>query len=134
MRGLGSVWVPPRGLWDPSPPVGGKAPGPGPGSVPRWDPNPRWGWRSGLRRRRSEVLAGDPGAVVGWGRGVAPRARVRGVSGQEGFRGQKIGSNLAPFFRGASGIKKGSACYPTKPLIWLVEPTGIEPVTSTMPL
>ena len=41
--------------------------------------------------------------------------------------------NPAAGFRGASGKRKGLAGHSAKPLFQLVEPTGIEPVTSTMP-
>src|SRR6266404_5779884 len=40
----------------------------------------------------------------------------------------------SPFFCGASATEKGLASLSAKPFMLLVEPTGIEPVTSTMPL
>ena len=70
---------------------------------------------------------------------MAPKARR--IASYEGrwqgarTRPRPIGlRNLARFFRGASAKQKGLDGHSPKPFILLVEPTGIEPVTSTMPL
>ena len=87
MPGLGSVWVPPRGLWDPSPPVGGNPPGPRSRLPPDGTRNPRWGWRSGPWRRWSAVAGGRSRRDGRLGSRGLPLARVR-VAGQ-GRRGPR---------------------------------------------
>jgi hypothetical protein len=138
MAGLRSVWVPLRGLWDPSPPMGRNPRPPCPAFAPRCDPNPRWPRDpAGAARFRP-----SDGAIRGrvsrsWDR--APRARARGGQGEETLRdpdksgARERGRKQAPFFRGASDMEKGLASNPAKPFIQLVEPTGIESVTYTIP-
>jgi hypothetical protein len=98
-------------------------------------PNPpqrRNPWRTGAQREKKHRQGLGMSALHC---GLAPRHETPSSVWFNASDSQRGVSRIpSPFFRGASATEKGLASLSAKPFMLLVEPTGIEPVTSTMPL
>jgi hypothetical protein len=75
MARLGSVWAPPRGLWDPSPPVGGK-PRPPVAHPGQMGPETRAGPADPAGGGLGEGSGGAIRPHSGGGEGIVPLARL----------------------------------------------------------